>query len=617
MSKVSSFVVFYLVAFFSFCFSVVVSGENLNGGFSEDWYSKAVNHLKNKEYSITFQDKTYLSDVKSAYHCPNRSHNFRVYFTEKETIIVPRIKEKIPWEIRFNLKEAHKKENSIKSAGNKITIENEKYLQEYTNSEKGLEQRILLLKKEKSEYNNKSLIKIDFKGNLRANFARNGKSVNFFNSGNLSVLTLSDLTVRDSDGVTLEARFKEMNGGIGIAVEDKILNYPLEITSILTYPSWTGQINQNNSNFGFSISHAGDVNGDGFSDVVIGAPFYDNGQLDEGAAFVYYGSLSGLPLSYNWHDESNFQNFQMGLAVSTAGDVNGDNFSDVIVSQNTNLNEGAVKLYYGSATGLSLTPNWIGTPNQINSWYGCSISTAGDINGDGYSDIIVGAERYDGSLTYDEGAAFVYFGSPSGLPATPNWIATSGQGNSYFGCDVSTAGDVNGDGYSDIVVGAKYWDNPSYTDEGQVFVYYGSSSGLSTTPNWTGKPNFAYSQYGCSVSTAGDVNGDGYSDVIVGAKWHTVSNYREGTVFVYYGSPTGLSTVNWTKSSNKEWANFGNSVSTAGDVNGDGYSDVLVGAINYSNGETNEGAAYLFLGSQSGLPLIADWMIEGNQEIAE
>jgi hypothetical protein len=221
--------------------------------------------------------------------------------------------------------------------------------------------------------------------------------------------------------------------------------------------AWTAESNQAGAFFGYSVASAGDVNGDGYSDVIVGAYLFDNGETDEGRAFVYHGS----------------------------------------------------------ASGLSTTPNWTAESNQANAQFGVSVASAGDVNGDGYSDVIVGAYRFDNGQT-DEGRAFVYHGSASGLSTTPNWTAESNQGNAEFGSSVASAGDVNGDGFSDVIVGAYLFDNGE-TDEGRAFVYHGSASGLSTTPNWTAESNQANAQFGYSVASAGDVNGDGFSDVIVGA----------------------------------------------------------------------------------------------------
>ena len=104
------------------------------------------------------------------------------------------------------------------------------------------------------------------------------------------------------------------------------------------------------------------------------------------------------------------------------------------------------------------------------------MATAGDVNGDGYSDVIVGAPRYDNGQT-DEGRAFVYHGSAAGLAPPPAWTAEGNQAGADFGGSVATAGDVNGDGYSDVIVGAPVYDN-GQTDEGRAFVYHGSAAGL-------------------------------------------------------------------------------------------------------------------------------------------
>jgi hypothetical protein len=182
---------------------------------------------------------------------------------------------------------------------------------------------------------------------------------------------------------------------------------------------------------------------------------------------------------------------------------------------NGETDEGRVFVYHGSATGLSTSANWTAESNQAFANFGFSVSSAGDVNGDGFSDVIVGARLFDNGET-DEGRAFVYHGSATGLSTSANWTAESNQGNAQFGYSVSWAGDVNGDGFSDVIVGAPLFDSPE-ANEGRAFVYHGSATGLSTTPNWTAESNQAFAQFGNSVASAGDVNGDGFSDVIVGA----------------------------------------------------------------------------------------------------
>jgi Raf kinase inhibitor-like YbhB/YbcL family protein len=394
-------------------------------------------------------------------------------------------------------------------------------------------------------------------------------------------------------------------------------------TPLTSMSAWTGESNQASAYYGNSVSSAGDVNGDGYSDVVLGAVYYNNGNTDEGRAYLYHGSASGLSTTAAWTGESNQASAYYGNSVSSAGDVNGDGYSDVIVGavdySNGESNEGRAYLYLGSTSGLSTTASWTGESNQASAAYGFSVSSAGDVNGDGYSDVVVGAGLYDNGQT-NEGRAYLYLGSASGLSTTASWMGESNQASDLFGNygrSVSTAGDVNGDGYSDVVVGALRYDN-GQTNEGRAYLYLGSTSGLSTTASWTGESNQASAQYGLSVSSAGDVNGDGYSDVLVGAYLYDNGETDEGRAYLYHGSASGLSTTAaWTGESNQASAYYGYSVSSAGDVNGDGYSDVVLGAAYYNNGNTDEGRAYLYLGSASGLLPNASWASDSNQEYAE
>ncbi|MDO9043190.1 MAG: FG-GAP-like repeat-containing protein, partial [Desulfocapsaceae bacterium] len=401
--------------------------------------------------------------------------------------------------------------------------------------------------------------------------------------------------------------------------EGRAFVYHGSATGLAATAAWTAESDQEYAYSGHSVSTAGDVNGDGYSDVIVGAYGYDNGQTEEGRAFVYLGSATGLATTAAWFTESDQAYAYFGISVSTAGDVNGDGYSDVIVGamfyDNGETDEGRAYVYHGSATGLAPTAAWTAESDQSDAWFGHSVSTAGDVNGDGYSDVIVGAHYYDDGET-DEGRAFVYHGSATGLGATAAWNAESDQSDAFFGYSVSTAGDVNGDGYSDVIIGAYYYDNVE-ANEGRAFVYHGSAAGLASDAAWTAESNQASAYFGRSVSTAGDVNGDGYSDVIVGADYYDNVEANEGRAFVYHGSATGLaSAAAWTAESNQASAYFGSSVSTVGDVNGDGYSDVIVGAYNYDNGETDEGRAFVYHGSATGLATSAAWTAESDQTYA-
>lgn len=427
----------------------------------------------------------------------------------------------------------------------------------------------------------------------------------------------------EAEAISLKTYPPEQLRGIPGATESwwTAVQQQASLNVLPTVPDWYENGEHSSASFGLSVGTAGDVNNDGYADVIIGSPNFNGGQTNEGKVYVYHGSMSGLSTTPDWTAEGNQINAELGYVVGTAGDVNNDGYSDVIITARRyydipeEMYEGATFVYHGSPTGLSNTPDWSAEGNAYNVWFGISAGTAGDVNNDGYSDVIVGVAN---PLFASEcvNKALVYHGSESGLSATADWTEVFDQTGACFGYSVGTAGDVNNDGYSDVIIGAPYYDNDQ-ADEGGAFVYHGSASGLSTTPNWTAESDQVEAYFGISVGSAGDVNGDDFSDVIIGATYYDNGQTDEGRAFVYHGSGTGLSTTpNWTAESDTENANFGYPVQTAGRVNDDIYSEVIVGANRYSNGNNFEGGAFLYAGSPGGLSATADWTTEGNQSYA-
>jgi hypothetical protein len=324
------------------------------------------------------------------------------------------------------------------------------------------------------------------------------------------------------------------------------------------------------------------VNGDGYSDVIVGA--YGNTSY-AGKAYLYLGGPSGLSAAA-WTASGQAAGDYFGHSVAAAGDVNGDGYSDVIIGAcYANSYAGKAYLYLGGPSGLTAASAWVASGEATGNFFGVSVAPAGDVNGDGYSDVVVGANAYANYA----GKAYLYLGGPSGLSAADAWTASGETVSSQFGYSVGTAGDVNGDGYSDVIVGA-YSYHPGSTT-GKAYLYLGGPSGLSAAAAWTAWGEDESNYFGYSIAAAGDVNGDGYSDVIVGAYGNTGFT---GRAYLYLGGLSGLSSPSaWTASGEAETNDFGCSVATAGDVNGDGYSDVIVGALG-NNG--NAGRAYLFFG---------------------
>lgn len=395
-----------------------------------------------------------------------------------------------------------------------------------------------------------------------------------------------------------------------------------QISGLPSIPNWGAESNKEHAQFGHTVGTAGDVNGDGYDDIVIGAPFFTDSEEAEGLVAVYYGSAAGLSLIPDWFDLGEQAGASFGYSVGTAGDVNGDGYDDIIAGapffdhDEFISDRGIVAVYHGSAAGLSVNPDWIVEGGLYDTQFGHSVSTAGDVNNDGYDDIIIGSPFYNHGEP-QEGAAAVYLGSASGLSLTPSWHAESDRAATEFGYSVATAGDVNGDGYDDVIVGAPCYGNPQ-PYEGAVAVYHGSASGLSLVPNWGDESDTEDTRFGHSVGTAGDVNGDGYDDIIVGAPYYTHGQNREGGIAIYYGSASGLSiNPNWGDEGDWENAQLGNFVGTSGDVNSDGFDDIIVGAPLYGHGEPSEGAAVVYYGSAQGPTINPVWMDEGDQVAAE
>lgn len=393
-----------------------------------------------------------------------------------------------------------------------------------------------------------------------------------------------------------------------------LLLCPLLLVDVVsTTASWTQDpTDQATTGFGTSVASAGDVNGDGYEDVIVGAYQWDSASYtNEGRAYVYHGSSSGLSTTPDWTvDPADQVNAYFGFSVAAAGDVNNDGYGDVVVGAyglDANVvDEGRIWLYLGSATGLSTTAAGTWDPvNQLSSHFGYAVAGAGDVNRDGYDDVVVGAYKYDSATFSDEGLAYVFHGAATGLASTAAWSAEpANNAGALFGSSVASAGDVNGDGYADVIIGAPRWDDGTFTDEGRAYVYHGSSSGLSTSAAWTVDPADQTSAYFGSAVSGGDINGDGYSDVAATAPvWDSGGVSNEGRAYAYHGSSSGLSTTAaWTLDpTDQADASFGSSIAIVQDYNANGYRDCVVGANLWDGGATGEGRVYCISGSSSGL----------------
>ncbi|WP_051410422.1 integrin alpha [Mesorhizobium sp. LNHC221B00] len=388
---------------------------------------------------------------------------------------------------------------------------------------------------------------------------------------------------------------------------------------------------------GRSVSSAGDVNGDGFDDMIVGAPLGDNGGGNAGEAYVVFGGsapvnidLTILTAAQGFIIQGDTTGDVAGWSVSSAGDVNGDGFDDLIVGardgDNGGTSAGEAYVVFGGAspgnidlTTLTTAQGFIIQGDVASDEAGISVSTAGDVNGDGFDDLIIGADGGDNG-GYNAGEGYVVFGgaTPVNVDLTTmttaqGFIIQGDVAGDAAGLSVSSAGDVNGDGFNDLIVGAAYGDNGG-NSAGEAYVVFGGASpvnidltSLTAAQGFIIQGDVAGDQAGFSVSSAGDVNGDGFDDLILGAPGGDDGGAYAGEAYVVFGSTspanidlTGLTSAQgFIIQGDVAGDNAGLSVSSAGDVNGDGFDDLIVGAQGGDNGGNGAGEAYVVFGGAS------------------
>ncbi|MFT7619008.1 MAG: hypothetical protein ACI97A_002656 [Planctomycetota bacterium] len=339
------------------------------------------------------------------------------------------------------------------------------------------------------------------------------------------------------------------------------------------------QFNGSNPNdfLGGAVAGAGDVNGDGFDDYIAGARGDNTNGNDAGSATV----ISGFDHSvlYVFHGDTSDSWF--GWAVDGAGDVNGDGFDDLIVGAlhdaTMGPGTGMFRIFSGLDGQVLLTKHGVAPVFNL----GSSVSALGDLDQDGFDDFVVGA-RSTGTNGPQSGSAHVYSGSTGTVMFTFN----GGSAFAQFGSSVSCAGDVNGDGVNDIVVGAPTDNSTSLFRAGRVRIYSGVDGSIIQTLFG----NAAQGKFGLSVDGVGDVNRDGFDDIIVGSPSNQNVGLFAGNARVFSGADGSI--LHNIKGS--PGIQLGNSVAGTGDVNGDGSPDYLVGTSLFG---ALQGQAILFSGA--------------------
>lgn len=385
--------------------------------------------------------------------------------------------------------------------------------------------------------------------------------------------------------------------------------------------SFIGYGTSNNS--GTSISAAGDVNGDGYDDFLIGAIYFDDDYdgevylvLGKAAGWSFGASLSTAAASYYNEEEED----RVGMDISGVGDVNGDGFDDFVIGDPSSSTSGAYRgqafLIFGKEGGWALhtalssaDASFIGEANY--DYAGESVSGVGDVNGDGYTDMVIGAKGNDAGGDAS-GQTYLILGKQDGWAQATN-IGTAASASFWgeemydiSGVALGGGGDLNGDGYADILIGAPQSDYGGQGNVGQTYVVFGKNSGWGmdtdlslADASFIGGP---VSNIGGGLDIVDDLNADGCDDIIIS---NLLAATWSGKTYLSFGC-----VENWSMDmllSNSDAVYLGEvsgdrsgwSISGVGDINDDGYGDFVVGADNNDEGGSDSGQAYLIFGGEN------------------
>lgn len=433
-------------------------------------------------------------------------------------------------------------------------------------------------------------------------------------STNFTVMAKNDI---NGDGFSDVAVTQRKSSG------SKVYIYNGAAAGLSTTASSLISCSLNNQFFGYSLSY-GDINADGFSDIAVSRKgggvehVFFGSSTGIASCDVCASECSSLLTITHSNSASYF-----GASSDLSGDLNGDGFDDLAVGATAigkvYLFQGGVSW---AATSLAeADANAVIIEKAAFDWLGTSMSSSGDFNNDGYDDLAVSAFGAGSSLPHS-GAVYIFNGLSSGIASCdmstgclPNATITGAHASDYIGSGVGNAGDINGDGYDDLLVGAGLT-APLF--KGYASIFMGSSGGISSCDLSSGCIGSVTiigvadgDGFGFTVSGLGDIDLDGYDDISMSAPWVNGIT-RPGKSYIFYGQAAGFQNCDLavgcpaqmrisTTIGRTNLDFLGISFAGMGDVNRDGFSDLIIGSPGAGTGGLNQGQAYVFNGSTTGI----------------
>ena len=387
---------------------------------------------------------------------------------------------------------------------------------------------------------------------------------------------VSGLAAWDAKRRALPIRLVASSTGFRLLVDDVDAVYPVVIDPVYATPDAVFEAPDADGYFGVLVTGLGDVNADGYDDALVGDYAYDSRR---GRAYLLLGSAAGATIASTIFEGQETNTYFAYAAAGAGGDLDADGSDDFIVGAWADDDQaGLVFVYAGAPEGVSRSP--VATLAVAGErGFGSAVAAGGDLDGDGFADVVVGAD--------DSGAgdlAYVFGGSPAGVELVPSAVLHGGDAAVEFAFAVAIAGDLDGDGMDDLIVGDPYF----AAEDGRADIFYGAAAGLADVADASLDGQTTGERFGYAVSGGGDVDGDGYADALVGSERY---GDTRGRAQLYRGHPAGLEASPVTGWIGAEDELLGQSVAGAGDVDADGFADVIIGG---------QGHAYVYAGSAGG-----------------